>query len=959
MNDRSKTHIYYGWFAVVFCFLFLCARFGVATEPNASRMGTLRLSDGDVFKGEFESNDNQVRAQDLATNKENASSPFFHWRCPTFREPLQANWNKVESITFDRRNTVDHAKHNNERFVLEFWSGDCITGTIESLNSEIVVLRSDRFGEQAIALGAIRTVLRIVDGDGKEAGSLSPQNWQQIHPSFQAESDRCWFPKVGSITTETAGTAVAQEIYIPDVSAMDVDVAWTHSSPNWVLTLGSPRKLELHVRKIEHRNSLSVTLLFEENENADIATVIIPFDGLESIRLRVLSDYIRGRFALQRNGETIGEIRGKEKLRSGGKQTLKLTNTAQGGLVLRELRVTRSIYSVKDVAKGNDGAKELLQPKIMLRNSEDYTGAISDFRSSDRTFSLAGSARSLGRIAIADVERMEFSESESSVRPADAKWPVRDTESSEFCFVELEHGERFSGKSLHQTGDTLRILGSPIAESIPCELDRVVSIQYQRIAPKTSVSSERSERRSRLTTPDASSYGSLAESPLTDGTANVPAIRWKATNIEQPVAFRLDASGTIDFFEAIEDLSATQATLRVRASNNRVESYGRMLEPGEPSLYLVSGDSVPANIESLRDGVLSLGSSYFGNAKIDASLVKGIRNLVFSGADTIAKDTLNRLLMVPRAQRSNPPTHLIVSREGDAVRGRLLEMDTDTLLLEVRGEERRLWMKNIAEVIWLEPAPSLNKSTASPETTSDDGNSITSDGPLTFQVLLGLGTRISLIPSAIRSATIEGKHPQLGEAKVPLGDCSRIVFGEEIATTAKTSRFAKWKLRHAIDPKFVEDEQSDGAMNANSLVGKAAPPISVERLDGSKLELDQLQGKVTVLDFWASWCGPCMKSLPEVIRLTKEFEEDVVFVAVNVDEAQQLVRANAAALDMVSNVAMDTNGVASKAYGASSIPFTVIIDRAGVVRNVFVGAGEDTPLKMREAIAKAMETTVP
>jgi peroxiredoxin len=102
-----------------------------------------------------------------------------------------------------------------------------------------------------------------------------------------------------------------------------------------------------------------------------------------------------------------------------------------------------------------------------------------------------------------------------------------------------------------------------------------------------------------------------------------------------------------------------------------------------------------------------------------------------------------------------------------------------------------------------------------------------------------------------------------------------------------------------------------------------------------------------------------MKSLPEVVRLTSEFEEDVVLVAINVDEAQQIVRATAASLDMVSKIAMDKKGVASKAYGATSIPFTVIIDRSGVVRNVFVGAGEDTSLKMREAIAKAMESTDP
>jgi thiol-disulfide isomerase/thioredoxin len=955
MNDRSNIITRFHFLRLTLGILLLGSQVVIANDLNLPRVGTLRLSDGDVFKGEFESNDSILDTKDL--------SPFFHWRCPTFQDPLRAPWNKVESITFDRKSVGDRSKKNEELFVLEFWSGDCITGAIDSLNGETVQLRSERFGEQSIAIGSIRTILRIVDGDGKEAGSLSPKLWQQIHPPFRDDSDRRWFPKVGSIATETAGTSVAQEVYIPDVSAMDIDVAWTHSSPNWVITLGSPRKLELHVRKIEHRNSLSVTLLFEENEHADIATAIIPFEGLESIRLRVLSDYIRGRFALQRKGETIGEIRGKEKLRSGGKQLLKLTNTAQGGLVLRELRVTRSIYSVNDVAKDGDGMKDNAQPKIILRNSEDYTGRPSDFRSSDRTFSLEGSASALGRIAMADVERMEFSDVEATERPTGAKWPVRDANASEFCFVELETGERFSGKSLQQSGDTIRILGSPVADTIQCDLASVVSIQYQRISNESKAPATSGERRLRLTTADVSSHGYLAESPQPSENGQSEAstkrgpstsIRWQADSMERPVAFRPDASGSLDFIASTDDTSAP-STLRSTAS--RVESYGRLLEPGEPSLYLLSGDSMPANVESLREGVLRLGSVYFGNAKIDASLVKGIRNLVYSGTDMIAKDTLERLLTVPRSQRSNPPTHLVVSREGDAVRGRLLEMDADTLLLEVRGEERRLWMKNIAEVIWLEPAPSLAKSETPPEL-AGEMNAPTPDGPLTFQVLLGLGTRISLIPSAIRASTIEGTHPQLGEAKIPLKDCIRIVFGEEIATTAKTSRFAKWKLRHAIDPKFVEDE-SNTDQGDQPLIGKPAPAIAVERLDGTTLELEQLRGKVAVLDFWASWCGPCMKSLPEVVRLTSEFEEDVELVAINVDEAPQIVRATAASLDMVSKIAMDKKGVASKAYGASSIPFTVIIDRSGIVRSVFVGAGEDTPLKMREAIAKAMESSDP
>ena len=66
-----------------------------------------------------------------------------------------------------------------------------------------------------------------------------------------------------------------------------------------------------------------------------------------------------------------------------------------------------------------------------------------------------------------------------------------------------------------------------------------------------------------------------------------------------------------------------------------------------------------------------------------------------------------RLLTLPRSQRNNPPTHLVVSREGDAIRGQLLSMDVDNITLQVRGEERKIQMKSVAEIIWLQDAPEI------------------------------------------------------------------------------------------------------------------------------------------------------------------------------------------------------------------------------------------------------------
>ena len=87
MNDRSKANIRSTFLAVVLCMVWSGSQVGVATEPNATRVGTLRLSDGDVFKGEFSSS-GEPDQTDKSKNELENPSPFFHWSCPTFREPL-------------------------------------------------------------------------------------------------------------------------------------------------------------------------------------------------------------------------------------------------------------------------------------------------------------------------------------------------------------------------------------------------------------------------------------------------------------------------------------------------------------------------------------------------------------------------------------------------------------------------------------------------------------------------------------------------------------------------------------------------------------------------------------------------------------------------------------------------------------------------------------------------------
>lgn len=910
-------------------------------EETPKSLGTLRLVGGDVLKGGFDN-----------SGASGSSERGLLWNCPSFATPVAVPWEKVESIAVDRPLTPVDSTSSSEgeredapRFVVEFWAGGCVTGEVESMDERTLRLKSNRFGSQDIPFTSIRTLLRVVDGPSKEAGMIPPESWTQTIPRSESESDQRWDVRVGSIQTETPGTSIEQRVFLPDVNAMEIDVAWTHSSPNWILTLGTPKKLELHVRKIEHRNALSVTLLFEENENADLATAIIPFEGLESMRLRILSDYIRGQFALVWRGKTIAEIRGKEKQRSAGVQSVVLTNVAPGGMQLRELRVSRSTFSIDSSSLNPAASEDTSVPKIILFNSEDFAGFPTDFRASDSSFGLAGSASALGRISLSTVERIEF--------PRAVEQPKSNRT---VYFVELENGNRYSSHRIEAAGNTFLLKDTPIALDIVCPTSEIIAIQAQRWNEEPAGWLIQPGRSMRISTEHVTALGELVgHSHPTSSLRGISVFGWRIAPDLPPLPLNEKVSGAIDIFARVASGAENPSSAKL-SPQSRMERFGRLLQPGEPALYLTSGDSIPARLDQFRDGLLEVASEYFGNATIASSHVRGFRYLVYTGTDALQEDVLQRLLTVPRAQRSDPPTHLVVSREGDVVRGKLIESDPDSLVLDVRGTPQRFWTKNVAEVIWLAPPPEL----APKDPTTLDTNSNPQpqvESPLACQVVMELGTVLSIVPESIAEGQIRGKHPQLGECKLPLPNCSRILFGDEIASYARASQYSKWALRHAIDPKFILEEKNaaDAAAGRSKWIGQTAPDFQVERLDGTSWNLASRKGKVVVLDFWASWCGPCMKSLPEVAKIASDFApSDVEFLALNLEEAPQVARAVASAMGLQELTAIDRDGSIAKSYGAAAIPYTVVIDRDGIILAVLIGSTPDTANRLREAIAKAL-----
>lgn len=130
--------------------------------------------------------------------------------------------------------------------------------------------------------------------------------------------------------------------------------------------------------------------------------------------------------------------------------------------------------------------------------------------------------------------------------------------------------------------------------------------------------------------------------------------------------------------------------------------------------------------------------------------------------------------------------------------------------------------------------------------------------------------------------------------------------------------------------------------------GDAAPAVALPRIEaggapGAPLRLDDLRGQVVVLDFWATWCKPCLVSLPALDALqVKHGAAGLVVVAINLDDPA-LARAMWDEKGWQMTLVQDSGGAADR-YGVSSIPHQVVLDRAGVVRAVRRGAGKSAEL---------------
>jgi thiol-disulfide isomerase/thioredoxin len=178
---------------------------------------------------------------------------------------------------------------------------------------------------------------------------------------------------------------------------------------------------------------------------------------------------------------------------------------------------------------------------------------------------------------------------------------------------------------------------------------------------------------------------------------------------------------------------------------------------------------------------------------------------------------------------------------------------------------------------------------------------------------------------------------------------------------------AKARFQEYVRLKTTDDPNRQRALRYISrpelVRARMAPPFAVTTTDGQKISFDDLQGKVVLLDFWATWCGPCREALPHLKNVTKKFQgEPLVILSVSLDSDELKWK------DFITQKEMSWpqyrdggfEGSVAKLFGVKAIPHTFTIDADGVLQDEHIGdASIGGKLKKLLARARDLQSTAP
>jgi thiol-disulfide isomerase/thioredoxin len=924
----SRTQQQRGWWFVVLAVVVCCA-----TEVGFAAEGAIYFGNRQFVGGNFASGSDQHG---------------FLWSNPWFTDPFLFRPETIREISFPQRE--DSIAEPGE-FGIELTNGDVVFGSLVESDPQQIVVRSEMLGDLPLKASFVRRIFRWDGGSAQIfVGPGQLESWRT--------GDRAsgWEGQSGHLATDQSLASVFRDVGLTPRCRVEFEVTWDQT-PNFVMAIGTdgtPQATDAAFR-IEFWGS-AIVLLREIENKAKVSSLGNVEDADGRFRLAIELDQIRSRaIVYSERGLKLGEIdfdRDQGDVYGG----IAIENIS-GDVRLHELRVLHGVG--RDSPAGQ--RSELIGSVL-----SGYSDGNLEFRRDDQPQSIPSDQ--------IDVIRFEGAGDDESVVSEGIENQPSDVAPR---FHVVTHGSTQISGAVHSVDAETLVIRPSVAE------DKTIRISVEQIRsmralfePETIMLPD-SQRVGTLELENAGFMGSLEDASRGDDST---CLRFKPQYSSTAANLKPGASGRIAYRYQADSkqnssaqppqppqpprrarggfLGAVVTALAGDTESNG--STGRLL-------HLRSGDAVEATVLRIDAESVVIDSIITGEKSIPRSEVKAVELRGPPTLPNIEQVKRSRLLTVPRMRKSNPPTHLLISTEGDFLKCNLISLNDSEAVVENRLETLVIPRRLIARIIWFHEDELASEDAAVQDAAEPDSSSIATESDRSgsdeflVQAIFSDGVRLTFKPGQVGAGELVGESEILGTCLVNVKVIDQLLFGDRIATQNAKLPYNEWHLSHAPEPRvYQENAEGSGQPRmigtSSSLVGNPAPEFDLKLLDGGKFNPVDGRGQVIVLDFWATWCGPCIQAMPIIDQTVNQFaSEDVKLVAVNLQEPADKIRDTLDRMNLHPTVALDIDGVAASRYQANAIPQTVVIDRQGIVRRVFVGGGGDLAQSLTDAIQSAVD----